>query len=269
MRSSVADFRVIETVPSARHGATRFLCEPPARLGFHDRQVMVTEVNVDPQGWRPAVLELSRVAAVESPGLLELIEVGPDVAPAGRGVYLASEAAPLGTLAAPTAPTGEADRLRAFARAARAAHALHQAGIAHGAIGTWDIFLTERGAVLGPPPTGASVGVVTRVRDWRDVAVLDPDLLRGVRPSRASDIWALAASLHGALSERPLYGGMANDEPVTAVQRVLFTRPEVDPALPDGLRATLAACFDPDPAERPPTAADLAERLEALEPAWG
>ncbi|MGH9115845.1 MAG: hypothetical protein ACRDWW_08455, partial [Acidimicrobiales bacterium] len=129
-------------MPSARHGSTRFVCEPPSRLGFTDRQVMVTEVSVDAAGWRPAVLELSRIAAVETPGLLELIEVGPDVPPTGLGVYLASEAAPLGSLAAPSGPTREADQVRALAGTARAAHALHEAGIAHGAIGPWNIFLT-------------------------------------------------------------------------------------------------------------------------------
>jgi serine/threonine protein kinase len=106
---------------------------------------------------------------------------------------------------------------------------------------------------------------VARMHDWRDVAVLDPALLRGEHPSRSSDVWALAATLHGLLSTRPLYPDVDDDPRVTAVQRILFTRPEIDAALPSGLVETLSACLADDPGERLLSADELADRLAAVE----
>jgi serine/threonine protein kinase len=92
---------------------------------------------------------------------------------------------------------------------------------------------------------------------------MDPDLLCGEAPSRSSDIWSLGATLHLAASERPLFPGIDADEPVTAVQRLLFTRPEIDRDLDPVVAETVAACLDPDPDARPGTAAEVAERLAA------
>ena len=83
--------------------------------------------------------------------------------------------------------------------------------------------------MLGPPTLGGPRARWPGCATGRDVALLDPALLRGEEPSRSSDIWALAATLHGLLSSRPLYPAIAGDPGVTAVQRVLFTRPEIDP----------------------------------------
>jgi hypothetical protein len=94
--------------------------------------------------------------------------------------------------------------------------------------------------------------------------VLDPSLLRGEDPSRSSDIWALATTLHGLLSPRPIYPGIDEDPSVTAVQRILFTRPEVDPALPLGISESLAACLADDPGERVLSADEFADRLSAV-----
>jgi hypothetical protein len=42
---------------------------------------------------------------------------------------------------------------------------------------------------------------------------------------------------------------------------VLFTRPEVDPSLPAGPAGVVEACLQRDPANRPATALEVAERL--------
>jgi serine/threonine protein kinase len=201
---------------------------------------------------------------VESAHLLRLIEVGPDLDPGGAGVYLVSEAAPGGSIGEPAESLDAAARIKALAEAARGAHILHEYGLAHGSIDSRSIFLTSRGGALGPPALGGPAGVATRMRDWRDVALLDPALLRGEEPSRSSDIWALATTLHGLLSARPLYAAIDSDPAVTAVQRVLFTRPEVDPALPAGIAESLAACLADDPGERILSADEFADRLSAV-----
>jgi serine/threonine protein kinase len=264
LRSSVADYQVIRALPATAAGEARYLCEPPGRLERAAR-VMITELDVDAAGWRDLAGRLARLVGVRSPHLLELLEVGPDLDPEGAGVYLASESAPGGSLAHPTAALDVADQVRALAQAARGAHALHQAGIAHGSIAAESILLTERGAVLAPPVLGGPAGTLARMRDWRDVVGLDPALLRGEPPTRASDIWALAATLHGLVSSRPLYPEIDSDPGVTALQRILFTRPEIDPTLPGELTETLAVSLADDPGERLLAADEFADRLAGVE----
>jgi serine/threonine protein kinase len=225
---------------------------------------MITELDVDAAGWRELAAKLSELAAAPSPHLLALFEAGPDLDTEGAGVYLASEAAPEGSADEPAVPLDIRAKVEAIVSAARGAHALHEGGIPHGSIDSRAVLLTERGPVLGPPRLGGSAALVAMAPDWRDMTTLDPALLRGELPSRSSDVWALAATLHGLLSNRPLYPGIEGDALVTAVQRVIFTSPSVDPELPPGLAGILAACIAPDPANRPATAAELANRLGAV-----
>jgi eukaryotic-like serine/threonine-protein kinase len=123
--------------------------------------------------------------------------------------------------------------------------------------------LAERGGALAPPPLDLPAGALIRMADWRDVVTLDPNLLAGEDSSRASDIWSLGATLHMALSDRPLYPGIEADAPVTAVQRILFTRPEVDPDLPPEVADVIRTCLQPDAGVRPSTAGEVADRLQA------
>jgi serine/threonine protein kinase len=139
---------------------------------------------------------------------------------------------------------------------------LHEAGLTHGQICAENILTTARGPVLAPPVLDAPGGLITRSLGWRNLVTIDPDLLRGEAPSRSSDVWALGATLHGLLSPQPLYPGIERDPTVTAVQRMLFARPEVDAALPGRLGDAVAACVNSDPAVRPQTAEELAAWLE-------
>ena len=262
MRSAVADYQVVDDL-----GRGRYAARPPARLqadgGPAPERVTITELAVGPADWPETVSSLTRFASVQSPHLLRLLEVGPDMDPDGSGVYLVSEEVTGGTLAAPVRSLALGDRVRAVADAALGAHALHEAGMVHARIAPSTIFLLERGAVLGPPGASSPAGRVLVMRDWHDLALMDPDLLRGQPPSRSSDIWALAASLHAVAATAPLYPAMTGDKPVTAVQRVMFSRPEPGPDTPDDLAGVLLDCFDPDPAKRPKTASELAQRLLA------
>jgi serine/threonine protein kinase len=105
---------------------------------------------------------------------------------------------------------------------------------------------------------------VVRVHRWQDLDALDPDLLRGGPPTRATDVWGLAATLHQVCSGISLYPGLEREQTVTGVQRVLFGSPEIASIIPDELAEVLEACFDADPANRPPTSLALAERLDAI-----
>jgi hypothetical protein len=233
-----------------------------------DDPVMVFELAARPDSprWRELVARVTSLAAADSPHLPTLIEVGPDPDPSGPGAYLAASPGGDGTLADADVDLDAAGRIAAVAGVARAADALHACGLAHGAIRPEAIVIGGSGSLLTPPPLDAPAGIVAGAGSWKDVVRLEPSLLRGALPSRSSDLWALAATLHELLSDRPIYPDMASpgDEPVvTTVQRVLFTEPSVDPGLPGDVAAALAECFARDPAHRPASAAAFAERLEA------
>ncbi len=265
MRSSVADYEVLAVMPGPGTTA-RYLCRAPERLDYEADRVMVTEIKVDPSGWQALKELLGRFAAVDSDRLLSVVEVGPDPDSPGAGAYLATETAPSGWLSESAGDMPATERIRTVADAARGAHALHEAGLAHGAISDRAIVLSERGGLLSPPRLDLPAGALTRILDWRDVVTLDPNVLSGEESSRSSDIWALGATLHLALSPRTLYPGIEDDPPVTAVQRVLFSRPDVDPDLSPEVQALIQDCLEPDPAARPTTATAVADRLHAAAP---
>jgi serine/threonine protein kinase len=262
LRSSVADYEVIEEIGQTASGHSRFLCRPPERL-HRSGPVVVAELALDAGRWHQMADHLGRLVAIGAPGLLELLEVGPDLDPGGAGVYLVAEAAPGGSLVEPVQPLDMPDIASAVATAAEAAHSMHDAGLAHGAIDGQAIVFTERGPVLSPPPLDLPPGAVAKSRGWRQLSTIDPDLLGGESPSRSSDVWSLGATLHSALSTVPLYEGLDADEPVTLVQRIVFGRPGVDPALPAELTEVISACLDPDPSRRPQTAAEVARMIRA------
>lgn len=259
MRVSIADYEVV--APWGR-STGRYVCRPPDRLA-RDEAVMVSELAVDAEGWQQLCDQLIRLASAPGGGLLELIEVGPDLATGG--VFLVTENPEGGTMAEPEEPGDERRRLDAVAAAARAAHSLHEAGLAHGAISPRSLLLTARGPVLDVPRLDSPPGRLLQVGAWPELVTVDPELLGGEAPSRGTDIWSLGATLHTLLTDRPLFPGIEEDEPVTAVQRVMLTRPEPDPALPSAVRELVEGCLAADPADRPTTARAVAERLAGIE----
>lgn len=258
VRVLIADYEVVE--PWGR-GGRRCLCRPPGRLGREGR-VMVSELTVDAEGWQQLCDTLVRLTSASDGRLLDVIELGPDLETGG--VFVASEAAGA-TLAEPGPTVDQRAKVAAVEAAARGAHALHEAGLAHGSIHPGTVLLTDRGPVLDLPRLDAPAGEVLRVGPWPELVAVDPELLGGEAPGRGSDIWSLGATLHSVLTSRPLFPGIDGDEPVTAVQRVMFTRPEPDPGLPRRLRELVSECLAPDPADRPSTALAVAERLAGLE----
>lgn len=255
VREWIADYQVV-----APWGSTsgRYVCRPPRRLG-RDGEVMVSEMAVDAEGWQQLCDSLLRLAGAPGEGLLQTFEVGPDLE--GEGVFVVTESAPGGSLAAPATPADDERRCQAVGAAARAAHAMHEVGLAHGSIRPASVLFSARGPVLDLPRLDAPAGHIVSARPWSDLVAVDPELLAGEAPSRASDIWSLGVTLHSVLTERPLFPGIEGDEPVTAVQRVMFTRPEPDGSLPAPLLELITACLAADTADRPGTALEVAERL--------
>lgn len=252
---SIADYEVVG--PWAE-SPRRYVCRPPERLG-RDGEVMVSELGIDAEGWQQLCDSLLRMSTAPGARMLEVVEVGPDMETGG--VFVVSEAAPGGSLSAPLDGPDRRKTLEAVEAAARGAHALHEVGLAHGSIHPGSVLLTAGGPVLDLPRLDAPSGEVLRVDGWRALVAVDPEVLYGESPTRSSDVWALGATLHSVLSDRPLFPGIEDDEPVTAVQRMMFTRPEPDPSLPPSLLELVNDCLASDTSERPATALAVAERL--------
>jgi eukaryotic-like serine/threonine-protein kinase len=260
----IADYRLVRSLGGGSHGEF-FLAEPPTRLGLDAEYVAVKVMAGQTQddAFRRATRELRLFAQVKSPHLVTLYDAGQE----GGRFYYAMEYLPLGSLAAPARPLDRAHTLRAVADACRAAHVLHEAGIAHRSIKPANILLTEEGGklsdlglaqVLQPGMTVTGMGPIGSVE------YLDPAILAGERAGRSSDLWSIGVTLHRAITGEGVYGELPENEPLVAIRKVLSSDPVLSDRLSDEERALIEACLAPDAADRPATALEVAERIDAL-----
>jgi hypothetical protein len=90
----------------------------------------------------------------------------------------------------------------------------------------------------------------------------DPDLLSGASPSRRTEVWALGATIHRALSGTGLYGELPG-HPLGAIRELHSTNPQVHHALAPDEAALVRDCTADGP-DRLRTAAEVADRLATL-----
>jgi eukaryotic-like serine/threonine-protein kinase len=288
MRARIADYDVIRPIgdgPAAGSAGsgpadtdivlgsesdpTSFVAQPPDRLGLGGAPVVLHTLGPAADPVRQVRQEwIYALAGARSPYLPALLELGMDDGEApveASGTYWSHTFTGDATLSAPPFTLSLAYVLWLIAGAARAAHALHEAGVAHGNITGRAVRFNQQAVTLDLPPfpTEATDGLVRFVRPVVDLDLVDPAVARGELPSRASDIWSLGALLHLGLTAQLLHAGLADDPPVTAVQRIMFEPPTITP-LPEPIGRIVTSCLSFDPARRPATAADLAEQLEIL-----
>ncbi len=262
--SRIADYELGESLGRGNHGRY-YKAAPPARLGL-DADVVAVKVLDQHAGddeYRRFANELKLFASVRSPHLVRLYDAGHQ-----DGIlFYALEYFPLGSLASPARELAPGDVLRAVAGAARGAHALHEVGVAHRDIKPANVMLIEDGGklsdlglaqVLNPGQTVTGFGPIGAIE------YMEPGVVRGDPASRASDIWALGATLHKALAGTSVFGDIPTDDVLSALRHVLNTSPRVSPDLDDAARALIESCVAPAPEDRPATAMELAERLEVL-----
>jgi serine/threonine protein kinase len=94
-----------------------------------------------------------------------------------------------------------------------------------------------------------------------------PELLEGADPSPASDVYGLASTLYELAAGRAAFGAYVGESPASVIVRVLGSRPKpvVAPGVPLELTDLIAWAMAPDPADRPPSPAWLAEELHRIE----
>ncbi len=264
MRSSLADYQLLGPFGTGGELDGTWLARPPARIGQTAATVVVTELGDPGPGWPDLSARLAALAAVNNEHLPHLVEAGCTEEDDGTVAWVArldADARPI--------PTGGTDRtaaLLAVAGAARAAHALHDAGMAHGDIRPAALLVAGERFRLEPPFRTVALRNERAGPSRRpvDLDAVDPTTLWGEGPSRAGDIWSLGATAHALIARRPIHPALADDGIVTAVQRTLIEPPQIATDIEGPLDALIRSCLAPDPADRPATAAELAERLEGL-----
>jgi eukaryotic-like serine/threonine-protein kinase len=263
-RDGIADYRFVKVLGAGNHGVF-YLARRPQRLPADAEFVAVKVLSGASRQdtFRRATRELAAFAAVSSPDLVTLYDAGQQ----GDDLYYSMEYLPGGSLADPAEPLQRLATLTAVAHAARAAHALHDAGMAHNDIKPGNVLLHAGGgklADLGLTRLLTPGLTVTGLGSTASVEYIDPALIRGQAPSRASDVFALGATLHRALTGEGLYGELPSDNALVAMRRVLSRPAVISAGLDAAARDVIGSAISPDAALRPPTAWQLAERVQAL-----
>ena len=263
-RAGIADYRFVRTLGAGNHGVF-YLAHRPERLHIDAEFVAVKVLSGSnsQDTFRRATRELAAFAAVRSPFLVTLYDAGQQ----GDDLYYSMEYLPEGSLADATGSLPPAQVLISVADAARAADALHEAGIAHNDIKPGNIMLRDGRAKLSDLGLSNLLTpglTITGIGSTGSVEYLDPAIIRGEAPGRATDIFALGATLHRALTGTGLYGDLPTNNTMLAMRRVLSHDPQISPNLPTGIRALIASSIDQDPAARPATAGEFAARIDAL-----
>ncbi len=263
-RAGIADYRFVRLLGAGNHGVF-YLAYRPQRLHI-DAEFVAVKVLTGSNSqdtFRRATRELAAFAAVRSPYLVTLYDAGQQ----GDDLYYSMEYLPAGSLADAMGSIPPGQVLAAVADAARAANALHESGIAHNDIKPGNVMLHDGHAKLsdlGLSQLLAPGLTITGLGSTGSVEYLDPAIIRGEMPGRATDIFALGATLHRGLTGTGLYGELPTNNTMLAMRRVLSHTPEISRALPAGVRAVIASAIDPNQAARPATAADLAASIDAL-----
>ena len=257
----IGDYQFVSEVGHGTNGRY-FLAATPQRLEIEPEQVVVKVLmGQQADALEDLARELKVFAAVKSPYLTQLYDAGQQ----GEDCYVAMEYHPMGSLAGPST-VDRAGALRAVRDAARGAHDLHEAGIVHRDIQPSNILLVEDGAKLSDFDLAQVLqpGVtVTASSQVQTAEFIDPSVILGNEPSRASDIWSLGASLHRALTGVSIWGDIPED-PTLAVRFVLNGQPRLHDNLEPDDAELLKPCLATDPTDRYKTAAELADKIDAL-----
>lgn len=267
----IADYEIIQQLGEGSQGQF-WLARTPARLELASPVVALKTINhpASDEDFARLTDHLRRYASVSSEHLVDLYDLGQQ----GNLLYMAGEYLEGGSLAQPARPLSRVDVLRYIADATTGAHELHEVGIAHRSIRPGNVLM------IGGQPTAAGRGnhgaklgdlglsqmlspgqTITGAAKVSAIEYLPPELIQGQQASRASDIWAVGATLHKALTGQPLYPTLPTDSLVSALRHILNERPILGDALRNGERRIIESTMAADPADRPATADLVAQEI--------
>jgi serine/threonine-protein kinase PknK len=252
-------YRVIKELGAGAAGGV-FLVEDAA-AGGAIRALKRIEARSDPDFRTSFAREFAMLASLSIRGVARVFDLGalPAEGDLPAGPYFTREFIPGTPLDAYAVQRGLDERLRVFLALSRIVRALHRRGVVHGDIKPANVIVDPSGE-----PWLIDFGLSARavdadaVRGSGTLSFMAPELLRGGRPSPASDVYALAATLHQLVTGAPPQpvinrGGRASKRP-----------PLASTAGESAVLAVVAAGLAAEPSERVCSADELCARLEAL-----
>lgn len=257
----IADYEIIQPLGEGSQGQF-WLARTPTRLDIDEPMIALKTINhaASDDDFSRLTDYLRLYAATGSPNLAKLYDLGQQ----GSLLYMAGEYLEGGSLAQPARPLSRVDVLKSLAEACLGAHALHEVGIAHRSFRPGNVLTSETETKLGDVglaqllSPGQTISGASKVST---IEYLSPELIQGQQASRASDIWAIGATLHKALTGLPLYPDLPTESLVAALRYILNERPVLGDALRNGERKIIEATVAADPADRPATAKEVADQI--------
>jgi serine/threonine protein kinase/tetratricopeptide (TPR) repeat protein len=173
-------------------------------------------------------------------------------------------------------PLPVADVLELAKQLCAGLEAAHSQGVIHGDFKSNNILLvgTADGA---PRPVITDFGLASQVSYTSKSShpggavggvpsYMAPELLRGERPSKATDLYALGVVLFEATTGKvPFPAGVSSEQRRAALRKQLF---KDFPRLPGRLRESISRCLETDPALRPASAAEILHEMRRGNPGW-
>ena len=211
--------------------------------------------------------EARALAAVSDPGIVAVYDYGEDSTDSGDVLpFLVMELVDGPDLHHYLQKEGRlpVDRSREILRAiGKAVSTAHEAGVVHGDLKPANVFIDRNGPKVGDfgvarvldEETGATTLAATP-------AFASPEVLRGAKPTPASDIYSLACLAFEMLTGHPPYSGgnaweVASKHLESPIPSVRVERPDVDVQLDEAVRSGMAK----DARKRPGSAAKFVEML--------
>ncbi|WP_215523501.1 serine/threonine-protein kinase [Varibaculum prostatecancerukia] len=253
-RGGFADVYLYRQKRPERKVAVKVLRELGSREG---RQVFTTEAD-------------ALAATCAHPAILSLYQTGK--LPDGRP-YLVLQYCPVTNLSQRVrrSPLPLKEALDITIRLAGALETIHRAGLAHRDMKPANVLISEFSTpVLSDFGLALPLGKPLAHRDvlglsvpWAPPEQHDENSLAGA----ASDIYSLAATMHSLVTGRSPFEIPGGDNSVSALtERILHTAPRLDaPQLIPPLREILVWALQPDPADRPASAAQFGQVLQEVQ----
>jgi len=241
-------------------------------------KVLPEELTTDHRARARFESEARAVAALSHPGILALFDIGEEDGTAFAVTELLEGETLRERIGAGPLPIRRAVEIGI--QVARALAAAHAQGVVHRDVKPENLFLTRDGhakvldfgiAKVAQPPAaaGASLRPTWTLRTEPGTVLgtlgyMAPEQARGAPADARSDVFALGATLHEALTGRPAFRGESAAEMLSAILRdepadLAHERKEVPPPL----ARVIDRCLEKEPEERFQSARDVAFALEA------
>ncbi|MEO1056418.1 MAG: protein kinase [Actinomycetota bacterium] len=265
----IADYDVIGVSHEGNHG-TYYRARPPERLGISDPEVVLKVLGrrATDDEFKRFANEMRLLNRLDSPYLAKLLDAGS----VDGEVFMATRRyeASLNEAAALADDDAVRATVELVADAARGAHALHEMGVAHRDIRPSNVLIDRpdgrrRGRLgdLGLAEMGPGVSATIGTGPIGSLGYMAPEVVAEGNAGRGSDVWSLGATLHAALSDRPLFGEIPDRSVLDALRHLARTTPRVDDRLDSAVTDVIGQCLA-DRTERFPTANDLAIELDRV-----